>query len=181
MCREIVSNAAPTLAGLKTGNLFTVDYTDRQSSLREIRQINGILSPAGLAAVPLRFSEKRILLYVYRRSALLSDLSDPERARLLCSLGYKATGIGSCISELRRRLLSGGDFPHEIGLFLGYPTEDVIGFMTDRSSGCKLIGTWRVYGDEASAREKFEQFNKCTRSYIEQFSKGVSLEKLVVA
>ncbi len=39
----------------------------------------------------------------------------------------------SSISERYRAHMEGkGDFPHEIGLLLGYPPEDVIGFIENR-------------------------------------------------
>lgn len=34
-----------------------------------------------------------------------------------------------CVAELIRRVRHEEDFPHEIGLFLGYPSEDVSGFI----------------------------------------------------
>ena len=38
-------------------------------------------------------------------------------------------------------------FPHEIGIFLGYPLADVAGFIRNKGRNCKCIGTWKVYGD----------------------------------
>lgn len=47
------------------------------------------------------------------------------------------------------------DFPHEIGLFLGYPLEDVQGFIENRAEGYKCVGCWKVYGDEEYAKQEF--------------------------
>lgn len=45
-----------------------------------------------------------------------------------------------------------GEFPHEVGLFLSYPPEDVKGFIDHRANDFKCAGLWKVYGDEEKAR-----------------------------
>lgn len=37
---------------------------------------------------------------------------------------------------------------NEVGLFLGYPPEDVRCFMNDSRRGVKCTGCWKAYGDE---------------------------------
>ena len=51
-----------------------------------------------------------------------------------------------------------GEFPHEVGLLLSYPPEDVKGFIDHRAGGFKCAGLWRVYGDEEKARSLFEKY-----------------------
>ena len=41
-----------------------------------------------------------------------------------------------------------GEFPHEVGLFLSYPPEDVKGFIAHRANDFKCAGLWKVYGNE---------------------------------
>ena len=62
----MVRFAAPTLAGLKTGSLFTCDYGSREDFLREAREYDRILSPRGVRLLVLRFSDRRALVYLYR-------------------------------------------------------------------------------------------------------------------
>lgn len=49
-----------------------------------------------------------------------------------------------CVAELIRRVRHEEDFPHEIGLFLGYPSEDVSGFIKHGAKNSKCVGTWKV-------------------------------------
>ena len=56
------------------------------------------------------------------------------------------------MGTLIRRLQDEAEFPHEIGLFLSYPPEDVQGFIDHHARDFKLSGLWKVYGDEAYAR-----------------------------
>lgn len=78
-------------------------------------------------------------------------------------------------------LAGGGEFPHEIGLFLGYPPEDVCGFIENRAGGYKCVGEWKVYGDADKAKEIFAKYRKCTEVYCAQFAQGKSIERLTVA
>lgn len=175
-----VRNCAPTLAGLKTANLFSCPCTGPQELVQSLRQLNGRLSGKGLRIVPLRFSQGRALIYLYRPGRLQSDMADSRASRMLRQLGYDPENTGRCLAELSRRLRACEEFPHEIGLFLGYPPEDVQGFIEHRARECKCVGCWKVYGDEQAARRKFAQYKKCTRVYCDQWKKGRNIEQLAV-
>ena len=84
---------------------------------------------------------------------------------------FTSTGLPSC----------GGEFPHEVGLFLSYPPEDVKGFIDHRACGFKCAGLWKVYGDEEKARTLFAKYRKCTEIYCALWQSGSRLEQLAVA
>ena len=178
--QSFIRNTAPTLAGLKTGSLFPYRYESRTQALRELRSFNRRLTPKGLRLLPLRMTDTFAMLYLYRPDRLREDLREEETACLLKEAGYKTCDETGCLCELCRRLNEQPDFPHEIGLFLSYPPEDVRGFMEHRDQGCKCVGCWKVYGDEQAAKRKFSQYERCTRSYLRQHAQGQSLERLAV-
>lgn len=177
----IVRNCAPTLAGIKTGNLFSCPFESKEALLASVRQMNKRLGPKGLRVLPLRFSDKTALIYLYRPNKLRKDLSNATAAKLLQQHGYNTASCEKCVVHLVRKLRQQEDFPHEIGLFLGYPPEDVWGFIENKACNCKCAGCWKVYGDEAAARKKFAQYKKCTRVYCDQWAKGKDIERLTVA
>lgn len=177
---DVIRHGAPTLAGLKTGNLFPCSFSDRGELLTQLRLVNRVLVPRGLRLLPLRLGEGRALLYLFRPARLSEDLAEGEAGRILDRAGYRDRAWIPCLRELKRRLQSGEDFPHEIGLFLGYPPEDVRGFMEHRGRNCKCSGCWKVYGDEESARRRFADFRRCTGNYCRRWAKGASLETLTV-
>lgn len=177
----LVRCCAPTLAGLKTGSTFVCPY-ESPAALRDfLRSANKKLGPKGLRLLPLRISDSRALCYLYRPGRLTKDLDQEEAAALLESQGYTLTSCAGCLAQLIRRIRSGEEFPHEIGLFLGYPPEDVRGFMENEACNHKCVGCWKVYGDEAAAKKRFDQYKKCTRVYREQWEKGCPIERLTVA
>ena len=175
----LVRNCAPTLAGLKTANLFNCPYEDRQVLLDALRQLNRRLGPKGIRAVPLRFSDKRALVYLYRPAKLKQDLAGDASAALLHRCGYSSCCPEACLTSLARKLRQQSEFPHEIGLFLGYPAADVQGFLEQRP--CKCVGCWRVYENEEQAQKTFALYKKCTGIYCRQLAKGTNIERLTVA
>ena len=177
----VIQHAAPTLAGIKTGNLFPCFFSSPQAMVRDLRAINQVLVPRGLRLLPLRRDNTRVGLYLFRPAALSRDLSRGEARRLLRQAGSQDLAQHACLRELKRRLQAGGTFPHEIGLFLGYPPEDVAGFMTHQGKHCKCVGCWKVYGDEAAARRQFAAYKSCTANYCRRRASGASLEGLTVA
>ena len=176
----VIKHCAPTLAGLKTGNLFNASYDSRQELDRDVAQLNMILERRGLRVIVLKTKAGRALIYIYRPRLLHNDLNRREAREILSRFGYKPADPDSCISLLADRISLDGEYPHEIGLFLGYPPEDVKGFISFRGKGCKACGYWKVYGDIQSAEKRFAQYRKCTGVYLRCLKCGASLEKLAV-
>lgn len=177
----LIRHCAPTLAGIKTANLFTCPIRSREELLSSVRQMNKRLLPKGLRVLPLRCSGHKALIYIYRPRMLREDLTDSAAAQLLQRQGYDTATCEKCIRQLARRLRQQEDFPHEIGLFLGYPVEDVCGFIENKACNCKCAGCWKVYGDEEAAKKKFAQYKKCSQVYWENWAKGNDIERLTVA
>ena len=179
----IVEFCSPTLAGIKTGNLFTCGYHDYDVLVKDLRRLNGVLGKKGIKLVPLRYLNHRALIYVFRPTLLKKDLCDKDTAMLLEKLGYDVKDVNSCISCLKKKLemiKTGNEFPHEIGLFLSYPIEDVKGFMKHKGECSKCIGCWKVYDDVMKAEDTFDRYKRCTNDYVARIRKGVRLEELVV-
>lgn len=177
---DIIRNCAPTLAGLKTGNTFVCPYETEEQLLSSLRSLNRKLCPRGVRAIPLRRRGNRALIYVFRPASLRSDLAREDACSILAGQGYCLNGCEGCVAQLAHRIRSQEEFPHEIGLFLGYPPEDVRGFMENGACGQKCTGCWKVYGDEESAQKRFDQYRKCTRVYRDCWARGIPLERLTV-
>ena len=176
----VIRHGAPTLAGLKTGNLFPCFFHDRQAFQEDLRQINRVLVPRGLRLIPLRLVEGKALLYLFRPANLDRDLAHETTRDLLRQAGYADLRQRSCLRELAKRLQTREDFPHEIGLFLSYPPEDVKGFICHQGKCSKCTGCWKVYGDEAAAKERFAAYKTCTADLCLRHADGDSLETLTV-
>lgn len=176
----IVRNCSPTLAGIKTGNIFSCQVKSKSDLCQSLRNWNRMLVKRGLRIIPLRFKDNRALVYMYRPKQLSRDLANTEAKELLGKYGYDTEISFRCLSHLVKRIAESEEFPHEIGLFLGYPPEDVCGFINNNAE-CKCVGAWKVYGDEVKARRLFEKYKKCTSSYCQQLANGRPIERLALA
>lgn len=177
----LIKHCSPTLAGIKTGSLFSCTF-EAEKELKEcVRCWNRQLTKKGLRVLPVRVQNGRALIYVYRPARLKADLQQSVAKRLLGERGYCTETVERCVAHLIQRLGAEDEFPHEIGLFLGYPPEDVHGFIENRADGCKCVGCWKVYGDVKTAERTFEKYRKCTNVYCAQYAKGRSIERLTVA
>ena len=123
----------------------------------------------------------RSLPSLHRPQAPCRDLGDDLACRLLRQAGYPCGSCGQCVARLVQRLRTEEDFPHEVGLFLSYPPEDVQGFIDHRAMDFKCAGLWKVYGDQQRAQALFDRFRRCTPRYCALWQTGLRLEQLAVA
>jgi hypothetical protein len=177
----IVRNCAPTLAGIKTASMFSCPCCEPEKLRNFLKDMNRRLNPKGIRLLPLKVSEKRALIYVYRPERLSADICNTCAYKLLNDAGYDTRCCQRCLVNLINKLRYQTEFPHEIGLFLGYPPEDVQGFILNKAQDYKLSGLWKVYGDVEDAKKRFELFKKCDRIYFNQWSQGKDIEQLTVA
>ena len=175
----LIRCCAPTMACLKTGNMFSCAFDSRKQMTKELRQLNQRLSHKGLRILPLRWRDGKALLYLNRPKLLEHDLRDPLSRKLLAECGYTGEGASICLARLISRLRTEEDFPHEVGLFLGYPPADVDGFM-HRKDSFKLCGLWKVYDDVESSLRQFARCRHCTKVYLDCLSRGFTLDRLAV-
>ncbi len=176
----ILQHCSPTLAGLKTANLFSVVIDEDSDINEEIRRLNKLLRGKGLCAIPVRKTDNNVLIYLYRPDYLKRDLSSPDAVEILEEKGYECDNANRCIVQLIEHLSKDGSFPHEIGLFLGYPPCDVRGFMNSPKKGVKCSGVWKVYGNKEQAEKTFSRYKKCTEVYCRCYEQGRSLDQLIV-
>ncbi|SNU05192.1 Protein of unknown function [Lachnospiraceae bacterium] len=179
----IVEFCSPTLAGIKTGNLFSYEYCDYNQFVKDVRRVNIILLKKGIELIPIRCLNHRALIYIFRPSFLEKDFCDKDTSQLLKELGYDTLNAAACVRCLSNKINtinSSKEFPHEIGLFLGYPVEDVKGFIKYKGECSKCIGCWKVYGDVMKAEDTFDRYKKCTNDYMARFKQGTTLDQLAV-
>lgn len=144
--------------------------------MQEIDELNANLVHGGMHASVLGYTRSAARIYIYRRAMLERDLSCHEASNLLELLGYDTGSVEKCLSRLLERL-SEDNFPHEIGLFLGYPLCDVIGFMEKKK--CLFSGLWKVYGNVEETKRVFMAYQNCTEKYACAIAQGKTLKELI--
>lgn len=178
--KYLIEHCSPTLANLKTANLFSFKVGDIKTLKESIRAWNYELNEKGIYLSLLNVKNNLALVYVYRRKKLEEDLKKDGVGEILNIYGYKNTNVDYAINTLKERLKFSDNFPHEIGLFLGYPLEDVKGFIENLGKNSKCSGCWKVYSNECEKIKMFNKFNKCKKVYSMLFNGGRSISKLAV-
>lgn len=177
----IIKHCSPTLAGLKTGSLFSCHFECFKELKEKIKNINNTINLKGVYMRLLRITYKKALIYVYRPDRLMKDILQGQAKEILLKNGYRLCDVDSCLNRLSNKLCESEGFPHEIGLFLGYPPEDVKGFIENNGKNFKCVGHWKVYSDECRAQRIFQKYKKCTNIYCKKLSEGLSIQRLTVA
>ncbi|MDR1579273.1 MAG: DUF3793 family protein [Synergistaceae bacterium] len=150
--------AAPVLRGIKCGALINLcrNGEDLRSAWRATR--DQLSRKLRLEFAEIKTSRRSVILFIYRRELLASRLSERDSAAFLEHLGYDCSynfPLG-CVEYLVMRFEWG--IPHEVGVFLGYPLDDVVGFIKNSGKREKISGYWKVYGNEKYALEKFGEY-----------------------
>lgn len=191
--QKLVRYCAPVLAGLKIANLFRYQPENEELLQKELGTVSEKLKEKGVYLEIVRRFEKGVLLYVYRRERLEEELKKTENAELLARYGYekmmcrhpdsscKKKIWDYCLEHLKARICNSDEFPHEIGIFLGYPCEDVKGFIDHQGQNCIFSGYWKVYANPELARNLFAKFKRCVAVYEKLYSEGRSITELTVA
>lgn len=176
--RTLAWLCAPSLAGIKPADL--ISYRPEAGDPADLpARYDRLLSPRGIRVRELCRCPRGCLLLVYRPERLERSLSDPRVRELLWAAGYPAEGtLETLLSVLAGRLGQGGPFPHEVGLFLGYPPEDVEGFRLHRGRDYKLCGCWKVYSDVEGARQCFRRYDRCRAALCRRVRAGGSLPQM---
>lgn len=178
--KYLVRHCSPTLASLKMANLFSYKYDCKIIFNEQLKQLNGILNKKDVKLVILRDKNKTALIYVYREKYLNKEFNDIQIQNFLGKYGYKNFNIYDVLKKLKIRINESDSFPHEIGIFLGYPLEDVKAFITNKGKNCLCVGCWKVYCNECEAVEKFTKYKKCTNLYTRLWNEGKSVLQLTV-
>lgn len=178
----LVRQCAPTLAGMKPGSIFCFNHSPLEVSRQKVCQWNKQLEPFGLTVQILleRPGSGSVIVFVYRHDRLEQMLSDDAYQNFLAEAGYERTNLDGLLEQLAYRLRTQPEFPHEIGVFLGYPLRDVTGFIENHGRNFTCCGFWKSYGDPAEMQVCFACYRRCIQTYVAMFEQGIPIERLAV-
>lgn len=181
--KALVEQCAPTLAGMKPASLFRIGDTNTSLIRQWAEAWDQRLQPLGIRLLVLKecFRTNACMVYLYRERWLEEILMEPDNWRFLHQVGYETQDIVGALSQLSQRLCLEQEYPHEIGVFLGYPLSDVIGFIENQGRNYTCCGYWKSYGDPEAAKQCFDRYRTCTSTYKRMYGNGTPIIQLVVA
>ncbi|NLT95334.1 MAG: DUF3793 family protein [Clostridia bacterium] len=154
--QELLVKLSPTIIGVKPAELINIKF----GALEKCRRYFGPFTDFKYMEIRDFTRLGRKQLFFYHRQCLMEVLNNEENKKFLIKLGYpSAFDINHYLAILAKKLQS-NSFPHEIGIFLGYPLKDVLGYMGLSSQKVIKVKGWRYYGDESLSLLQYNKFLK---------------------
>lgn len=175
---QVTMQCAPLLKGLKVSTALRTDT-------EACRLIRGLLKGTNIRFRSLDFFDHKCLIFLYREEDLMGYLTQPQNREFLESYGYHVFEIDELLKRLTLRIRlfreKNMGFPHEIGLFLDYPLEDVKGYIKNNGKGSILTGYWQVYYNRAEKEKIFSKYKRAKSIAAAEFQAGKPISEIAVA
>lgn len=173
---QIALQCAPLISGLKVSNLLIISAEDEAL-------VRVILRRSGISFFRLLRTGEKVTFLLFRKNPLEAYLKQQEVETMLVEAGYAELSLGNILSTFQKRyahyMSAGGRFPHEMGLLLGYPAEDVKGFVKNEGKNFLYSGYWKVYADVEEKRRLFQKFENAKETVIQLLSYGVGIQDIL--
>lgn len=164
---NLIELLGATLAGVKPAEILTLAVCTDKAGNSDWEEINSCLSRhKELKLKDIRFIRDNRQILFYHISALERTLERPVHLRFLREIGYPENySLEGYLEHLRERFKE-ISFPHEIGIFLGYPLKDVMGFIGHPSLKLNKTRAWKVYGDARLSDKRYQDFREAKAEVI---------------
>jgi hypothetical protein len=161
-----VSIASVLFAG-KAGELLMINAEKYGLSVdRLTERISALSGSWGFSFLVICRCDVCVKVVIYDQAKIQETLSQVSEWTFN-KLGYPSDiDPNEFLEEIERRWQNTGEIPHEIGLALGYPVKDVLGYMGLMSSRCTGTCGWRVYGDIAPSLRSGRQYGKAKKQAV---------------
>ena len=172
---QIVLQCAPFLKGKKVSCGITME-----DSMYD--ELHNILSGSGISYRRLSAAEGRCLVLFYREKELSEYVNRVGIRSFIREFGYIEMELDEMLERLscRTALFSREEigYPHEIGIFFGYPVEDVQGFIRNAGREYLFLGYWKVYSNPMAAKMIFKEYDQAKVCAVNEFLTGKSIKNI---
>ncbi|MDD2971746.1 MAG: DUF3793 family protein [Lachnospiraceae bacterium] len=173
---QLALQCASLIAGLKISNMLNLPASD-------ISKVKQILKKSHITYEVLVIREGKATLLLFDRKKLENYIERAEVRELLQKLGYEDTSFQDMIIRFQERYRRYAEekcnFPHEVGLLLGYPVEDVKGFMINEGKNFLCVGYWKVYEKPEEKKRLFQQYEVAENTMIQMVSYGMHMVDII--
>ena len=173
---QLALQCAPLIAGLKPSNLFNIPCEG-------VCQVRELIRDTGISIYVLFSTGRKAAVLLYRRESLEEYMEQEQVKRMLHKLGYQDTSLEAVLPVFRMRyrryMQERRDFPHEMGLLLGYPVEDVRGFIEHQGRDYLCTGYWKVYADKERKLRLFEKYEYAKENLIQLLHYGLKMTEII--
>ncbi len=173
---KMALQCAPVITGVKMSNFLIVTSNDEG-------KVHAILKQTGIIPYCLYRQHNKISFLLFRFKKLMEYLQDSEVQKFLKRIGYRDLSLVGILRNFQYRykayMNQRKDFPHEMGVLLGYPIEDVWGFMEQNGKNYLYSGYWKVYRDVNEKKKLFAQYENAKEELILWLEYGYEIRSLI--
>lgn len=173
---KLALQCAPVIVGIKMSNILTV--TSEEEAMLE-----SILRETGITHYPLLRYEVKSVCLLYRRVELESYLQETLVQQFFLSNGYEDLSLAGIFKIVKQRyetyMINKEDFPHEMGLLLGYPLEDVQGFIRNKGKNYLYTSYWKVYTDVEEKKQLFQAYENAKEGLLLLVANGYEIRPIL--
>lgn len=176
----IIRNAAPTIRKHKTSSLINFTNSNVNRNLNDLweKHKNEVKDKLDVDYFELKKDKTSTLVLFFNIEKINLSIRDKSNMEFLKRFGYNETmDAAQCLSLLGKRFQY--MCPHEIGIFLGYPIEDVTSFVDFPNTKCKMVGYWKVYHDIESAEIIFTKYDEIKHAIVQSMMRGMKPTELL--
>lgn len=174
----IIRNAAPTIRKHKTSSLINFSNSNRNLNNIWEKYKNEVKGKLDVDYFELKKDATTTLVLFYNSEKINLSIRDKNNMEFLKRFGYNEDmDAAQCLLLLAKRFQY--KCPHEIGIFLGYPIEDVTSFVDCPNTKCKMVGYWKVYHDIESAEVIFSKYDEIKYAIIQLMMRGMKPTELL--
>ena len=154
--RWLLEVLGPVLLGSKPSEIISIPNFDKNKN-QKLNDICTHFNKCKNINVIIINNNGYKILFINKKS-LSKILNNIDNKYFLKNLGYPSkVNIDTYLDILVTKLKS-NIFPDEIGVFLGYPLKDVLGFMGYGKYGLFDTRYWKIYGDPKSSYNLYLKF-----------------------
>lgn len=168
----LLFNASLVIAGVKPGETITLKKTGNNSYNKWEKFGVSFLRENNLNFIELRESDDALIILVYNKEIMTKNIFNKLNKEFLMEMGYPKNGT---LEEYLYKLVNRYEIfncPHDLGIFLGIPVEDVKDFMECTNKKCLYCGYWKVYNNYDKAREVFNIYDKVKDEVVHRILDG---------
>lgn len=173
---SFINTCAPVIKGLTIANTIT-------GKKGTCNYLLNVLDNSPLSIHLLHKNDKNEIILIYREANLKEYLFQDEVKTYLKELGYKRCDLNYVLNKLTKRFssfyLKKTAFPHELGIILNYPIEDIKGFIENQGQNYLACKYWKVYSNLNETLKVFKEFDKALETSLKQLLSGYRLNEII--
>lgn len=170
---QLAVYCSPVIAGLKESNLIILTRQNAAHLIQTMKKTH-------ISVYPLCTLGNRVTMLVYHEDELKKYLDLPATRDFLATYNYDPNSdLKELLTMFKQRyklyFKNRKEFPHEMGIFLGYPIEDVTGFVNNEGKNFLYCGYWKVYANVEEKVKIFDSYDAARDEIIKLLSSGVDI------